>query len=570
MTALLITASLLAAERTVVVPPADGAALKIYGPAETSLIDKPGGQALRVAVPEAGDKPWAVVAHTPVSVAAVNRDDLLVLSVRVKTDGPTGVVPVFAEAVEQVKDGSKGAAFQPTGELRTYRTSVLCPGDFEAGNFRVAIHLAQQAQTIELHEVSLESYPAGTRFEDLGIDSIQWAGKEPDAPWRAEAAERIDRLRKAPLTVTVTDPEGQPVEGAAVKVEQVRHAWRFGTFVGPTLLEDSEDGERYRQIVRERYNFLTLPAYLADWGWRNDANRVKYFRMADWARREGIPARGHLLVYPGWTATPAEWFDIPRDQTRANMEKHIPRAIRVFKERGVTEWDVTNELRYNREFMAEVGGVEVAAEWFKLARKELPEGTLFLNETIILPNGGRTETEQRIYEEQIDLLLSKGAPIDGLGMQGHFTNELTPARKIWEILNRFAKFDKPILITEFDMANDDKAAQAAYLRDFYTALFAHESVIGVVQWQFWEGDMWQPQGHHFTRDWQETALAKSYRDLVYGDWWTRAGGASDADGRFATRAFRGTQRVTVKHGDYEWTGEVEVPDGGGAVTVSVP
>ena len=319
--ALLLAALSLAGEdRQVVaaVPPAE-MTVSLGGFATKEVVTGPDGEpALRVDVPRRGEKPWSVVLHSATNTKPVKAGDLLVTSVRARNvpgRADAGLAAVYAEATDPDR-GSVGGSIQPTGEVRTFRRSVTSPGDFGPGEFRVAVHLAAQPQTLEIYAVTLETYPAGTPPGELNLDGITWAGRDPDAPWRAEAAARIDRLRKADLTVRVVDPAGDPVPGAAVTVVQKRHAWRFGTFVGDTLLKDGADGERYRAEVLRRYNFLTLPAYLADWGWRDDAARRRYVRMADWAQTHGLPARGHLLVYPGWSVTPPAGSSIRRESTR--------------------------------------------------------------------------------------------------------------------------------------------------------------------------------------------------------------------------------------------------------------
>ena len=531
-----------------------------------------GRPVLRVDVPEIGEKPWSVLLHSPKSIKPVKKDELVVVSITVRVTGErtdSGLVGIWAEATEPGK-GSVGGQVLPTTEVQTFRRSVVSPGDFPAGEFLVSVHLGGKQQTLEIFDVHMEAYPAGTSLEDLKIDQITWDGRELDAPWRADAAKRIDTIRKADLSVVVLDADGNPVTDAVVQVAQQEHEWRFGTFLGGKMLEDTPDGERYRQIVRERYNFVTLPAYLAEWGWLNDTNRRKYFELADWAQANNKRARGHLLVYPGWASSPGDWFTLPKPELRQRLEAHIPRAIAAFEPRGVTEWDVTNELRFNREFMEELGGLEVAAGWFKQAREALPDGTLYLNETVILPNNGATEVEQRTYEEQLNTLIAAGAEIDGIGMQGHFRAEMTPPTKVLQILDRFAAFDKSILITEYDMDNDDKQAQADYLRDFYTACFSHPSVEGIVMWGFWEEDMWQPRGHHFTKDWTETVLARSYHDLVRKQWWTDETAATDAAGKAVVRGYRGDYRVTVMRGDYSREVDVVLPKDGATLTVRVP
>ena len=75
--------------------------------------------------------------------------------------------------------------------------------------------------------------------------------------------------------------------------------------------------------------------------------------------------------------------------------------------------------------MEEIGGIEVAADWFKLAREVNPKGKLFLSETSILTNRGETETEQAAFERHHKILVDAGAPIDGICLQGHFSTGMT-------------------------------------------------------------------------------------------------------------------------------------------------
>lgn len=549
----------------------DPSTFKVGGsePFESEVIDgRDGRKALRVDVAKVGEDSWGVVYHSPNNTLPIRKDDTLVFEVTARVTGKhgdRGQLRIATESSVPDKDGYAGDQILPGKDLRTYRGSLLAPGDFDPGEYRLAIHLAAQPQEVELYAASLEVHPSGTPASDLRLDGPTWEGRESDAAWRERAERRIDELRKQDLAVTVVDPDGRPISGATTSVTLKRHDWRFGTFVGNKLLEDNDDGRRYREEVLRRFNFLTLPAYLADWGWRNPWNRQKYLELADWALENDLPARGHLLVYPGWTATPGEWFEIPKDELRRNMEAHIPRAVRAFRVRGVTEWDVTNELRMNRQFMEEIGGLEVAAEWFKIARRLLPDdrpgqSDLYINDTFILSNGGETEKEQSAYESHIKMLIDKDAPLGGIGLQGHFGSQLTPPERLIEILDRFAAFDLPIMITEFDIDIEDEQARADYLRDFYTTCFSHPAVKGIIRWGFWEGEMWKPRGHSMTNDWQPNAMADMHDHLLNNVWGGTVDATTDDEGNSRHRLFRGTHEVSVKVGDYTYRRDVTVTD----------
>ncbi len=543
------------------------------GDTEDSIEGVDGEPALRVDVARKGENQWSTMSLSATNSRPLKKGDRLAFSIRMRITGDrtdVGDVSFYVESAIKEKKFQGGSRLHPTTKLRTYRRAAVCDEDFQPGEARLSVHFAAMAQTLEVHWTALEVFPEDTPEEQLNIDPIIWDGKEETAKWRTAAERRIDRLRKRDLEINVIDSSGQPVSGASVSVRQKQHQWRFGTFVSGKLLENSPDGKRYKKEILKRYNFVTLPAYLANWGWRDEVIRTSYFELADWAQKNGLPARGHLLVYPGWTATPEEWFKIPKPELKEKMAAHIPEATAAFAARGVTEWDVANELRFNREFMGEIGGVKVAAEWFKMARKHNPAGKLYLNETVILPNRGDTEAEQKILEDQFKLLVDEGAPIDGIGLQGHFGDEFTSPKRLMEILDRIGKLDRDIMITEFDMSNQDKRAQGEFVRDFYTVCFSHPKVKGVVQWGFWEGEMWKPSGHLLTKDWEETPGSKAYNDLVFDKWWTQESALTDALGKSTVRAFQGIQTVTITHKNYQWTNDIVLGDENQQLQVIVP
>jgi len=110
---------------------------------------------------------------------------------------------------------------------------------------------------------------------------ITYEGREPNAPWRMEAEQRIDKFRKANLTVRVSDVNGRPVAGAKVHVRQLSHAYEFGSFIEEPLLWDNEDGRHYRDWFLRAYNKATTPMYWADWGWENDKSYADSCRTAN-------------------------------------------------------------------------------------------------------------------------------------------------------------------------------------------------------------------------------------------------------------------------------------------------
>ena len=173
---------------------------------------------------------------------------------------------------------------------------------------------------------------------------------------------------------------------------------------------------------------------------------------------------------------------------------------------------------------------------------------LFINDYAILSGGGGNTPHRDHYEKTIAMLAEKGAPFDGIGMQGHFGTSLTGPEDMLKILDRFARFKKTIWITEYDVVIDDSELAGRFTRDFYTTLFSHPAVGGIVMWGFWDGSHWRNNAPLYSKDWSQKPAGRAYRDLVLGQWRTAASGKTDKTGAFATRGFFGEYEITVSFG----------------------
>jgi len=144
-------------------------------------------------------------------------------------------------------------------------------------------------------------------------------------------------------------------------------------------------------------------------------------------------------------------------------------------------------------------------------------------------------------------LLDHGAPLGGIGFQGHLGSLLTPPVKLLEILDKFAVFGVPLQVTEFDVDVADEQLAADFTRDLITVLFSHPAVNGFVMWGFWEGSHWKPHTAMFRRDWSPKLNGIAYMDLVCKQWRTDELLVSDAAGMAATRGFLGEYEITASH-----------------------
>jgi len=430
---------------------------------------------------------------------------------------------------------------------------------------------------LEISDFEVLYYGDDLPLEELPRTRITYDGSDPDAPWRAEAAARIEAHRRGDFTLRLVDESGNPLEGAKVTASQRDHAFDFGTAISFwRLFEETSDGEQYRAVLRDLFNAgsnenaLKAPAWQGDWGTARYGRGVGLEGLA-WMRQNGLRARGHVMVWPGWDNLPSSIQSL-----RGTAEaEHIPdqvlshiRDIAAATNGWVQEWDVLNEPVTNHDLM-DLFGEQIMDDWFTVAAEELePDTVLYLNDYGLLSGGGRnTEKISTIYNMLLELT-TRGVPVGGLGLQGHFGGELTPPARLVEILDLFASLGLRLRVTEFDIDITDRELQAQYLRDFYTVLYSHPAVVGIQMWGFWEGAHWRPDAALFDLDWTPRPAATAYRELVWETWMTEATGTTDEAGHFSFRGTFGTYEITVEKGESVHTHTVHLTRDGALLLLS--
>jgi len=443
--------------------------------------------------------------------------------------------------------------------------------DLPAALARVSFRLGYDPQAFEIGGIRLLNYGSGTvTVQDLPRTRVTYPGIEADAPWRREAEARIERIRKGDLTVIVKDARGRPVKDARVAVRMKRHAFGFGSAVAAEgLLADTPDGAKYRETIQRLFNRVVMEN---DLKWPNwEANSARARKGVDWLRERGIEVRGHNLVWPGWRWLPKDLPQLKDDKAALakRVDDHIVDVTQEYAGKLV-EWDVINEPYANHDLM-DLLGQEAMVRWFQLARKHDKKAVLFLNDYPPLDGGDPKNPHLNHFYQTIGYLKEKGAPIGGIGFQGHFGGSLVPPARILSGLDRFAAFGLPIAITEFDINTRDEELQAAYTRDFMTAVFSHLAAGSIMVWGFWEGRHWLPDAALFRKDWSIKPNGQAWQDLVFKKWWTEADGATSARGEYRTHGFLGDYEIRITApGGKEKTLKARLTKGGTVVAVTLP
>ncbi len=456
-----------------------------------------------------------------------------------------------------------------TTEWRRFSQAARAPMSLKADQISLLFRAGWQDQTYEIADLQILNFQRAVKPGELPSTGSGYRGRQADAPWRAKALARIEKIRKADLTVRVVDGQGKPVSGATVHVRQTRQSFPFGSAVAAAMLtEDSEHARTYRRKVLELFNYATIENNLKWPQWIR--HRQRGINAVNWLVRNDIAVRGHCLIWPSWRRTPKhleQLKDKPQALRKAVLD-HVGDVMHTLKGK-LTDVDVINEPYSNHDVM-EVLGREVMLDWYQAAHQSDPKARLFLNDYGILSGAGRDRRHQDHFEQTLRYLLDNKAPLGGIGMQGHFGTTLTAPQRVLEILDRFAEIGLPIQITELDINVADRQLQADYMRDFLIATYSHPSVEAIIMWGFWESRHWRPNAALFDTDWTIRPHGEVWKQLVHEQWRTDVKGKTDSTGRYKTRGFLGRYEVTVSTSGGNERRTVELDAKGRSLTVKMP
>lgn len=452
--------------------------------------------------------------------------------------------------------------------------------NYAPGSLNTGLHLGWQAQTVELGGMTMLNYDLYD-VDDLpnDLNNDQYGGWEADAPWRAEAASRIESIRKADLTVRVLDGDGNPIQDAQVDVEMLQHDYAFGTAVVSRFFADNNSqNDTYESKLLDLdgeghgFNWVVFENAMKWPGWEDNwiASKPETANATQWLRDHDIKVRGHCLVWPGFSNLPN---DIEPNQNnhqyiRNRFNEHIE-AIVTYPgiEGNVAEWDVLNEITTNRDleytFQGQPGyptGREVYHEIFERLEEVDPATETYVNDYVTISQGN---TEGGLYDlkkQFIQEIVDAGVELDGIGFQGHIGGFPTSIYNVYDILEDFyTTFGLKAKITEYDTndaMNDELAAN--YMRDFLTMVFSHPSTNGFLMWGFWDGAHWHGNAPMFNYDWTLKPAGEMFINLVYDEWWTENSGNTDASGEFNLRGFKGKYQITIDTGNGVMTDTIQL------------
>ena len=511
--------------------------------------------ATRVTVDQPSPRePWNASLAIAVTNGEIRKNDRLLITYMARcTSGGNGQVTSRLQfSSPPYASSGTSETSKPGGKWEQVNQPFIASTDIPQGKGEFTLMLGAKKQTVEIAAIRLLNYGATFDLAQLPSKRVSYEGREDDAPWRQQALDRIEKIRKTDYSAHVVGADGKPLANTPVTVILYRHAYGFGTAVTSRMLTlEGTDGERYRDIVKRTCSLAVFEDDLKPHGYPHDEKGFKQLEKSfDWLKGNDIPVRGHYLIQEavdGWTrqrlGDPEKLREIYMNSIRERIE---------WVGNRVTEWDAVNHpiAWGGAELLSKKGKhlESLSMDVFHQARR-LTDLPLWINEDQLSRPGKQQEATYQLLAN----LKRDGVRVDGLGNQAHFNSSFLPhPEELLRITDRFAEVAPKQMITEFDIvAKGDDQLAADYLRDCMIACFSHPAYDGFLLWGFWEGRHWLPEAALWKKDWTIKAAGKTWEEWVGKRWQTRENLVTDPAGKISWRGFTGSYRLEVngKAGD---------------------
>ena len=248
--------------------------------------------------------------------------------------------------------------------------------------------------------------------------------------------------------------------------------------------------------------------------------------IANWCRANGGKMRGHCLAwhsqFANWMFTDKKGKPVSKEVFYERLRDHIHTVVNRYKD-IVYAWDVLNEAiadgdgrrapwmkeapsPYRKTKMMDLCGEEFIVKVFQFAREADPNVELFYNDY----NACQPAKRDRIYN-MVKKMKEMGAPIDGIGMQGHYNIYFPSMEDFDAAIVKYSKIVDKIHITELDLRTNEemggqlqfslgKAGEVPqYIKTLHEAQYAnlfrvlrkHKDVVkNVTFWNLSDADSW--------------------------------------------------------------------------------
>ncbi len=426
-------------------------------------------------------------------------------------------------------------------EWSTYHVQFQSTKDISANDLGLVLQYGYRPQAFIIKDIEFEVFPLGIDKNKLPKTKISYSGIEPNAQWRKDAFQRIEKIRKGDFELYFTK-NGIPVKNTKVKIKLIKHAFPFGAAI---RAKDVVNNTQNYINFKRGFTYVVLENDLKIKSWKNKKRRAIALKALDILQKDNIDVKGHVLIWPGLRYLPPtvrENKDNP-EKVKKIMLNHVRDILSQTKGK-VSRWDVVNEAYTNKDLQEITGSEKILFQGFRITKSKSPEVERFTNEYGIISKGGIDTKKQKWYYDYIQRIDDHtGGLVDGIGIQCHMGSDLTSPERILEILDIYSKLNKKISISEFTMDLQDEEIRAKYTRDFMITAFSHPKISEFLFWGCTRDS--QNKVDIFKEDGSLGTMGKVYFDLVYNIWKTELTRETNSKGMLDGRGFYGTYKYQL-------------------------
>lgn len=414
----------------------------------------------------------------------------------------------------------------------------------------------------------------------------------------------IEANRKGLAELKFVDAAGNAVTDVHVEVRQKTHDFKFGAncFMIDEM-ETEEKNAEYKRMFAELFNLATIPFYWTDLEpeqgkprFEKDSPKV-YRRPAPdlcvaYCQEHGIEPKLHCLNYDQWSPL---WLKDNVQEIKRLLDNRIAEIAERYAN-VIPSMEVINEtLCAHKGILPERKSTEFfkqpdLVEWsFEHSRKYLPANELIINEaTRYVWGEDQFRWNRSAYYQLIERALSKGASIDAIGMQYHMfyraeheaavTPQYYNPRRLYEIMDQYALFGKPMQITEvtipaYSTAPEDEELQAEIIENLYKIWFSHPNMEAIIYWNLVDGyaahapqgDMSYGENYYYGSlvrfDMTPKPAYYTLKKLIHETWRTNLSLDSGDGNKINMKGFYGTYDAEVTANGRTFTAEFHLEKG---------
>ncbi|CAK7347358.1 unnamed protein product [Dovyalis caffra] len=347
---------------------------------------------------------------------------------------------------------------------------------------------------------------------------------------------QTDKIRKRDIILKFSRSGISNIVGNSIKVRQIKNSFPLGSCVTRT----SMDNDKFVKFLVKNFNWAVFENELK-WSWTEPQEGKFNYRDADelldLCKSYNMEVRGHCIFWEMEYAIQSWVRSLNASSLMTAVQNRLTGLLTRYKGK-FRHYDVNNEMLHG-SFYPDRLGKDIRANMFKTAHELDPFATLFVNDYHIEDASDIRSTPEK-YKQQILDLQEQGAPVGGIGIQGHIDVPVGPV--VCSALDKLGTLGIPVWFTELDVSSSNEYVRADDLEVVLREAFAHPAVEGVILWGFWELYMSRKNAHLVNADGKINAAGKRFLALKK-EWQSHARGRINELGEFRFRGFHGTYNV---------------------------